>query len=333
MSLTKTFTTLPLSSNQALPDLVICNLPSWGAVSMVGEDKKSYLQGQITSNVATLTEQQSTLGAHCDGKGKVISTFRLFHHKDGYAMFQHQSAIEKELAEIKKYAIFSKVEITQSDDICLGVLGKNATQFVQSLSSTSVDTELNNNVLAINGGTAAQIAENRWLLLINVETAEQLLETQTAATFATESIWDYADITAAIPRVCIDDQLEHIPQALNLQALDGISFTKGCYTGQETVARAKYRGINKRAMFVLETALDQANLAELTAEKLTIERQVGDNWRGAGKLLTYYQFSDGKIIALAVLPNNLELDTCFRFEHFPETHLQFGSLPYALDDE
>ncbi|OEF27774.1 tRNA-modifying protein YgfZ [Vibrio rumoiensis] len=327
MNLTKTFTALPISSTQDLPDLIICHLPSWGAITMVGDDKKSYLQGQITSNVVALEPNQSTLGAHCDGKGKMLSTFRLFHHNNGYAMFQHRSAIEKELVEIKKYAIFSKVEIQESTDVCLGVIGVHANTFIQKLASKSFNSEHTNQVVAINGGSAVQISTTRWLLLLTQESAEQILDTDTTASLANDAIWDYADILDAIPRISSEDQLEHIPQAMNLQALDGISFTKGCYTGQETVARAKYRGINKRAMFKLEGHSDSP-----LPSKTTIERQVGENWRGAGKLLAQYQFTDGKIIALAVLPNNLEPDTSFRFEDSPTTLLTFAELPYSLQE-
>lgn len=327
MNLTKRFAALPLSSTQPLPDLVICHLASWGTITIIGDDKKSYLQGQITSDVVSLKTEQSTLGAHCDGKGKVLSTFRLFHHKDGLAMFQHHSAIEKELVEIKKYAIFSKVEIQESSDICLGIMGIKSNELIQSLTTETVNIEHKNKVYSIEGGTAVQISQYRWLLLITAESAEQILGENSAAILSNETIWDYADIIDSIPRVSAADQLEHIPQAMNLQALGGISFTKGCYTGQETVARAKYRGINKRAMFKLEGYADNT----LPIEQ-TIERQVGDNWRGAGKLLAHYKFTDGKIIALAVLPNNLEPDTAFRFEHAPEIHLKFGELPYSLEE-
>ena len=70
---------------------------------------------------------------------------------------------------------------------------------------------------------------------------------------AMKKIWEVADIQAGLPNLSPQTQNEFIPQALNLQAIEqAISFTKGCYIGQETVARAKYRGANKRAMFILK---------------------------------------------------------------------------------
>ncbi|WP_105900865.1 tRNA-modifying protein YgfZ [Vibrio gangliei] len=326
MNWTDKFTPYPLTSTQALPELVLCHLPSWGAITMYGDDKKSYLHGQVTCDVVSLEPHQSTLGAHCDAKGKMLSAFRLFHHQGGYAMFQRRSAIEKELVEIKKYAIFSKVDIQSSNDVFLGLIGTHATQTVEALSGQALTEDTQ--VLAFGNITAVQISDQRWLLMLPAADVEALLTQLNSATCADETVWDYADIMQGLPRVNQHEQLEHIPQAMNLQVLNGISFTKGCYTGQETVARAKYRGINKRALFRLE-----GECPDPLSDNLNLERQVGENWRNAGQINTYYQFGDGKLILLAVLPNNLENDTQFRLEAFPESRLHFAELPYSLSEE
>ncbi len=315
------FAPLSLSTTDALPELALAHLTSWGAITMVGDDKKSYLSGQVTCDVVSLAEDSSTLGAHCDAKGKVWSVFRLFHHNDGYAMFQPKSAIAVELAEIKKYAVFSKVDIGESDDVALGLIGSSATQVVEQLSESQGD------VRAINGGTAVKIDDSRWLLLLTPQAAATLV-TETRAQLIDESLWTRCDIENGLPVLPAEQQNEHIPQALNVQALGGISFTKGCYTGQETVARAKYRGMNKRAMFIVS-----GNAEQQPATGAELERAVGENWRGAGQLLTSYRFSDGKCIGLVVLPNNLEADTQLRLKDAPESLWKIEPLPYSLDDE
>ncbi|MCG9750636.1 tRNA-modifying protein YgfZ [Vibrio brasiliensis] len=315
------FAPLQLASNDAIPQLAIAPLNSWGAITMIGDDKKSYLQGQVTCDVVTLEPHLSTFGAHCDAKGKVWSVFRLFHHNGGYAMFQPTSVIDKELAEIKKYAIFSKVEIKQSEEIALGVMGEKATEFIDSLSSQTGD------VRPVEGGTAVKIDEQRWLLLVAPDAAEQLV-TASQADKVNESLWTLLDIKAGLPILTAEQQNEHIPQALNVQAVDGISFTKGCYTGQETVARAKYRGINKRALFIVKGEAQQDIPAN--AE---LERAVGENWRSAGKLLASYRFSDNQAIALVVLPNNLEDDTQLRLKDQADSQWSFAPLPYSLQDD
>ncbi|EKM22466.1 tRNA-modifying protein YgfZ [Vibrio sp. HENC-03] len=316
------FSPLNLSTQDALPELSISLLDNLGMITMIGDDKKSYLHGQVTCDVVSLEKDQSMLGAHCDAKGKVWSVFRLFHHNDGYAMVQPKSAIEVELKEIKKYAVFSKVTIEESSDVVLGVAGENADAFISTLNADSGD------VRTVEGGTAVKVASNRWLLALTAEAAQSLVE-DSQATLTTHELWTRFDIEAALPYVAADAQNEHIPQALNVQALGGISFTKGCYTGQETVARAKYRGTNKRAMYIVKGATAEA-LDESTIE---LERSVGENWRSVGALLTHYQFSDNQAMGLIVLPNNLDDDTRLRLVAQPESEWEIAALPYSLDDE
>lgn len=317
------FTPLSVTANDTLPPLMMSHLNSWGAITMKGDDKKAYLQGQVTCNVVTLEETQSTFGAHCDAKGKVWSVFRLFHHNNGYAMFQPLSAIEAELNELKKYAIFSKVEISQSQDVALGVFGDNAEQYIDAL------TEDRGDVRSIEGGSAVKISPQRWLLLITEPVAQKLIN-NSDATKVSEALWTRFDIEEGIPLITQVDQREHIPQALNLQALNGISFSKGCYTGQETVARAKYRGINKRAMYLVKGNIEQALVSD---EPIVLERSVGENWRSVGHLLAHYTFADQTAIGLIVLPNNLEADTQFRLANQPGTRWLIQTLPYSLEDE
>ncbi|AIW17822.1 tRNA-modifying protein YgfZ [Vibrio coralliilyticus] len=315
------FAPLSLSSNDSLPELVLTHLTSWGMITAQGDDKKSYLQGQVTCDVVQLAEDTATFGAHCDAKGKVWSVFRLFHHRGGYAMLQPSSAIETELAELKKYAIFSKIEFAQSTDVLLGLIGDKANHVVEELSQQRGD------VRTIEGGTAIKIDQQRWLLAIDATTAEQLCQSINA-TKACEDIWTRLDIEAAIPAVTQEQQSEHIPQALNVQALGGISFSKGCYTGQETVARAKYRGMNKRALQIVKGHSE----SEIKAGA-EIERSVGDNWRSAGQLMSSYRFNDGVSIGLIVLPNNLDSDTQFRLKDAPDSVWTMQALPYSLEDD
>jgi len=288
---------------------------------MVGDDKKSYLHGQVTCDVVSLKPHQATLGAHCDAKGKMWSIFRLFHHLDGYALVQRASGIDTALSEIKKYAVFSKVEITQSEDALLGVMGEQAEAWLSQFVDTSQE------VAAFSAGTAVKVAKQRWLLLVNAEHVDALLA-NSEAEICDDSLWDWADIDAAIPRIDSQDQASNIPQALNLQALDGISFSKGCYTGQETIARAKYRGMNKRALF----KVSGPTLAPLS-DTTTLERAVGDNWRSAGTLIAQYQYSDQQACGLIVLPKETEADTKLRLSEQPDALWHVEPLPYSLDDE
>ncbi|MGF1763122.1 tRNA-modifying protein YgfZ [Aliivibrio kagoshimensis] len=320
---TSAFSSLSLSSQDPLPELSLCHLDSWALISMVGEDKKSYLQGQVTCDVVSLEDSASTLGAHCDAKGKMWSIFRLFNHNQGYALFQRKSAVATELTEIKKYAVFSKVDITISDDYLFGVVGDKAQEFIDNLTTSTDD------VRAFEQGTAVKINHQQWLLAINHSSLSPFLERLDEALIKSDDkLWDLFDIKAGLPRVDSTLVNEHIPQALNLQAVDGISFTKGCYTGQEMIARAKYRGINKRAMYQLSGPSNHS-----IASGDAIDRQVGEHWRKAGTVVSSYQYSDEQSIVLAVLPNNLDAETQFSLPEQHDKSWNIRTLPYSLESE
>ncbi|PSW18606.1 tRNA-modifying protein YgfZ [Photobacterium sanctipauli] len=313
------FAPLSLSPEDSLPALALVDLANWGLVTLIGDDKKSYLQGQVTCDVVSLAPTQSTLGAHCDAKGKMRTVFRLFHHNDGYALFQRQSIMATQLPELKKYAIFSKVDIEQSGDVLLGLTGADADTKVSALFGGEGD------VRAIDGGTAVKVDEQRWLLAVTAEQAGTIADKLAGeATLADDTLWDLYDIKAALPRVDAATELEFIPQAMNLQAVDGISFKKGCYTGQETVARAKYRGINKRAMYIVSGPTEQCPQAGDA-----LERSVGENWRKGGSIIAGYQYNNGTAVALVGLPNDLDADTTFRLSG-QEAVWQQLELPYSL---
>ncbi|WCE30161.1 tRNA-modifying protein YgfZ [Vibrio sp. SCSIO 43137] len=318
----------PLNQGEQVPGLFCAHLTSWKAIQATGNDSKSYLQGQLTCDIVKLEADKSTLGAHCDAKGKVWSIFRLFAHNQGYALLQHASAVNIALAEIKKYAVFSKVDISISDEVVLGIMGEQVQSYINTISEGSGDVRQLQN----GKGSSVKVDESRWILILDQQSAEELIAENIATenhafTLTDESIWDKFDIENAIPRVTSDNQNEHIPQTFNLQALDGISFNKGCYTGQETVARAKYRGTNKRGMFIV-----QSEQSIPMAEKIILERSVGENWRNAGQLICQYQYADGKSIGLIILPNNLESDVKFRQADNPEIIWSLVDTPYSLED-
>ncbi len=123
---------------------------------------------------------------------------------------------------------------------------------------------------------------------------------------------------------------EYVPQMLNVQAINGISFTKGCYLGQETVARMQYLGRNKRALFTLKTTL-KAPLTDSTI----IELQLGENWRRAGNVLSYYQSDNGETYLQAVLASDINDDSTLRLKINDQqsTELLLSPLPYSITEQ
>jgi len=279
---------------------------------LTGPDRAKYLQGQVTCDVNVLQPGQSTLGGHCDPKGKLWSDFRLLCLDDGLLMLTKPSVLARQLPELKKFAVFAKVEIAEYTGTVVGIAGQGTDVWIAqhfALTGTGL----------VEGGMAVRVEADRWLLVSEAPLALSLPAGQ-------ESLWWGLEIKAGIPHLEAVHQGEYIPQMLNLQALDGISFTKGCYMGQEIVARAKYRGANNRALFVLA---GQASGPVASGD--TLEIQLGDNWRRSGLVLNAWQ-QDGQVWLTAVLPKDTEADASFRLKQEEGSSLALHPLPYELTE-
>ncbi|WP_041210627.1 tRNA-modifying protein YgfZ [Aeromonas jandaei] len=276
-----------------------------------GQDRVKYLQGQVTCDVNALQPGQSTQGGHCDPKGKLWSDFRLLCLEESLLLLTTPSVLERQLPELKKFAVFSKVEIAADERHATGLAGKGTDAWV------AAQFGLEQSGL-VAGGMAVKIEQDRWLL-VSSEQADALPA-------GDESLWWGLEIKAGLPHMEAVHQGEFIPQMLNLQALDGICFNKGCYMGQETVARAKYRGANNRALFLLAgSASEPVNAGD------TLEIQLGDNWRRSGMVLNAWQHQ-GQVWLTAVLPKDTEADARFRLKQEESSQLTLQPLPYELTE-
>ncbi|MBS5772099.1 tRNA-modifying protein YgfZ [Kosakonia cowanii] len=315
------------TASSRLP-LTLMTLDDWALATITGADSEKYLQGQVTADVSTLAANQHLLAAHCDSKGKMWSNMRLFHDKEGFAWLLRRSVRETQLRELKKYAVFSKVTIAADDErVLLGVAGFQARAALANLFSTLPESE--NQVVQEGETTLLWFAHpaERFLLVTDAATAEMVTEKlRGEAQLNNSQQWLALNIEAGLPVIDEANVAQFIPQATNLQALGGISFKKGCYTGQEMVARAKFRGANKRALWYLAGTASRVPEA---GEDL--ERKMGDNWRRTGTVLAAAQLDDGRVIVQVVMNNDMEPDSIFRVREDANT-LSIEPLPYSLEE-
>lgn len=308
--------------------LTLISLDDWALATLSGADAEKYLQGQVTADVSQMTEHQHLLAAHCDPKGKMWSNLRLFRRQDGFAFIERRSLQEAQLKELKKYAVFSKVTIAPDDEhVLLGVAGFQARAALKNLFSELPDAEKQ---VISEGATSILWFEHpaeRFLLVTDAATADRVTEAlRGEAQLNNSQQWLALNIEAGLPVIDAANSAQFIPQATNLQALGGISFKKGCYTGQEMVARAKFRGANKRALWTLA---GHASLVPEAGEDL--ELKMGDNWRRTGTVLAAVQLDDGRLLVQAVMNNDMEADCVFRVRDDANT-LSIEPLPYSLEE-
>lgn len=319
--------TLPprqLTASSQLP-LTLISLDEWALVSVQGKDSTCYLQGQLTLDVTTMHSTQHRLAAHCNASGKMWSNLRLFYYGEGYAYLVRRNLREQQVKEMKKYAVFSTVTITANDDaVLLGIAGFHAREVLTSLFSRLPNAKIS---VVVNDETTLlwfeQPAE-RFMLITTLTQAENLKEQLASeAQFNDSTQWLALEIEAGIPVIESTTSAQFIPQATNLQKFDAISFTKGCYTGQEMVARTKFRGSNKRALYFLA---GKASKVPETAS--SIELQIGDKWRDTGTVLSAVQLGDGSVWVQVVMNNDLKSNSILRVKDDESGRLIIQALPY-----
>ncbi|HIC7646507.1 TPA: tRNA-modifying protein YgfZ [Serratia liquefaciens] len=315
------------SASSHLP-LTLISLEDWALVTLNGPDTIKYLQGQVTADIEALAADQHVLCGHCDAKGKMWSNLRLFHRGEGFAYLERRSVLDSQLAEIKKYAVFSKLTIAADNEaVLLGVAGFQARAALTGIFNSLPDAE---HPVVQDGETTLlhfTLPAERFLLVTTAAVAEQLVaRLHEQAELNDSQQWLTQDIEAGYPVIDSANSGQLIPQATNLQALEGISFSKGCYTGQEMVARAKFRGANKRALYWLE---GKAGRVPQPAEDL--ELQLGENWRRTGTVLSAAKLADGTLWVQVVLNNDLEADSKLRVRDDAASELAIKPLPYSLE--
>ncbi|MEE7533270.1 tRNA-modifying protein YgfZ [Klebsiella huaxiensis] len=315
------------SSCARLP-LTLMTLDDWALATITGADGEKYLQGQITADISQLTNEQHLLAAHCDAKGKMWSNLRVFHRNEGFAWIERRSLRDAQLTELKKYAVFSKVTIAADDElVLLGVAGFQARAALAPLFSELPNADKQ---VVSEGSTSLLWFEHpaeRFLLVTDETTATRVTEAlRGEAQLNNSQQWLALNIEAGLPVIDSANSAQFIPQATNLQALGGISFKKGCYTGQEMVARAKFRGANKRALWSLA---GKASRVPEAGEDL--ELKMGENWRRTGTVLAAVQLDDGRLLVQAVMNNDMEPDSVFRVRDDAGS-LSIEPLPYSLEE-
>lgn len=308
--------------------MAICvALQHFGALKFSGPDAEKYLQGQITADI-TQKDRKVQFTCQCDSKGKTLSTFYIIQHGDEFILIGVKESLSLSLAAFQKFAVFSKLDITDISEQVL-IVGLDQEQ-LKSQYSLTIPQELPD--VSVEADTLAfkvQDQHSRFIVM-------QPVSLDAPKYSGSIQDWIIADIKAGLPHLSETASSEFIPQMLNLQALDAISFSKGCYMGQETVARAKYLGKNKRAAYILTGKCQQQPRADDI-----VEMQLGENWRRAGALANLaWQESDKTAWLYAVLPNDIDANdtntdtektVILRIKSQPESRLSIYPLPYSLE--
>ncbi|HJW56172.1 MAG TPA: folate-binding protein [Burkholderiaceae bacterium] len=233
----------------------IAPLTDLGLIALAGDDAAHFLHNQITNDVERLTPTEARLAGYCTPKGRLLATFLMWKSTDGIMLqlpHEIQPAIQKRL---QMFVLRAKAKLSDATDshVVLGLAGARAAAALSPWFPALPASPYT--VVHADAGTLIRVADAgnspryQWITVQDV--AEKAWPELAAALQPTDaSAWRLSDIRAGIPRITQATQEQFVPQMINFELIGGVNFKKGCYPGQEIVARSQYLGKLKRRMFL-----------------------------------------------------------------------------------
>tara|TARA_B100001971_G_scaffold2376_1_gene1905 strand:+ start:1219 stop:2049 length:831 start_codon:yes stop_codon:yes gene_type:complete len=257
------------------------HLDHFSIISISGADSTEFIQGQMTQDISAIGDDEARMTAILNPQGRVMSTALIMHWDDSIILVLNKNTADDLIDWLSRFILRSKVTVSRLEAHIYGL-----NQNLANIESDSLDLE----------------KEIFCLRSIETDAERTLLITKSLHDFSKSSIttmssrnWQLADIQAGIPIIYKENIAKFIPQMVNLDLINGISFNKGCYTGQEIVARVQHRGKIKRRMFHISTQQSNTEIRPGTPVLL------GDS--EVGTIIQSVQYKN-QIHSLAVIKND-----------------------------
>ncbi|MBL1322003.1 MAG: folate-binding protein YgfZ [Methylophaga sp.] len=211
-------------------------LEEMGVLQVTGEDATSFLQNLLTNDVAALDINQAQHSGFCNAKGRLFAIFLLIRNEQGYRLILPKNMCDLLLQRLSMYILRSKVSLSNESEhlSCVGLITTNIPSSSNIINHPN-DTE-------------------RFLFICNYDSLEERLSEfkQQGLALAPEYFWAQRDIESGLAMIWPESKEKFTPQQVNLDLVNGVSFSKGCYPGQEVVARLHYLGKPSRRLFIAE---------------------------------------------------------------------------------
>ena len=308
----------------AFPECSITDLAHFGLIRASGPDLRTFLQGQLTNDINRVTPEVAQLSSYCSPKGRMLGSFWIFQRDDALYLQMPVDLVPAILKRLRMFVLRSQVTFEEVGDalVSFGLSGDCAAELLPFVpaDATASTTREELTVIRLPGdrprfevvGPPSALAP-LWTRV--VDRAEQ-----TGPDF-----WALMDIRAGIPNVYANTVEAFVPQMANLQIVGGVSFTKGCYTGQEVVARMQYLGKLKRRMYRARVGGTERPLPG--AEVYSASSESG---QGAGRIVDAAPAPGGGFEALAVVQISSAEAGDMRLHDGGGPALELLELPYAF---
>jgi len=314
---------LPAESNLAhgadTRGAILTPLPSLAVLRFTGPESAKFLQGQTTTDFREIEKGRGLPGAICSLKGRVLFSFTAIPDGEDVLLVLPADQIEGALTHLKKYALFSKTQLSDASSVCAlaGISGTEAAAHIKSLVG---DVPAQSQVIKGADGIWATRPgpESRYLLGIPAGKLTAVLQQE--LTFAQEKTWLAADIRDGLATIFAASRDLFQPQELNYPAVEGVSYNKGCYTGQEIVARLYFRGKLKQRLYRFEA---------ITTEPPAIGSNILAEGKPAGEVVIAAKNESGSVELLAVVKNQAVQKGALTLEKNGSA-IRMLELPYEL---
>lgn len=270
---------------EGAPAAWLAQLADTDIIAVTGPDSERFLQGQLSCNISRLSSAQSLRAALCNLKGRVVADLRVIRHDDRILLICSAGMADIVLTTLNKYKVFFKTELQNVSEqyVTLGIAGDDCEQVLRA---SGIDAPATDDGSALAQGAAIvriQSSPARFHCVLSGTGGELASALSSRCESGSEQDWRLAHIVAGIAHIRPGQQELYTPQVLNYDITGVIDFRKGCYTGQEVVARMYYRAEAKK------------RVRHMTLEK-------GLPWPDNRDMIDAVKLSSGQTHALVILP-------------------------------
>ena len=298
-----------------------------GLIAVRGADAETFLNAQLTNNVAPVESSgYARLAGFCSPKGRLLATFVQWRHGDTCFLQTSRDVLEPVLKRLRMFVLRSKVTL---EDVSESVVQIG---IVETLSASDGRSDVwqvmgDETRLSIRYPDADGAARSLMVLTREIWRAEEH-GFDHAASAVDPQTWRWCEIRAGLPRVTMATQDRFVPQMINFEALGGVDFRKGCFPGQEVVARSQYLGKLKRRMALATVASSHADVVPAAgADVFSTE-----DGQPCGIVVNAERGPGGAIAALVEVPLALFDSPSLRIGAADGPPLRIEALPYPLPD-
>lgn len=306
---------------------VIVPLVHLGLIRVTGEEAAPFLHNLLSNDVKGLTVDTARLNSFCTAKGRMLASFLTWREAGGEVLLQPAADVTAGLQKkLSMYVLRSKAKVIDaSAEICqFGLAGPKARSALQARGLPVPEAPL----AAAHAGeaTVIRLDATRLILALAAPAGAAHFAALAAAGLvaAGTSVWQSLDIRAGWPLITRATQEEFVPQMANFELLGGVSFDKGCYPGQEIVARTQYLGKLKKRMYRAFVATDERPAAATDLYSPDVGEQ------SCGKVVTASPQAAGGCEILAVLQMSSHEGNDVRLGSPDGPKIEFRPLPYAV---